>query len=160
MRHADVQSRPCPYTPAAHWPSPEIDRQDIEETRRLSGKRLCFAAQEYVRYVNQLETINMSTESIKQQLENTPIGTYLMAHGHFGNSINATIEQGTLKNIDWAHNSMVLHSTNYDRDHTVDIGKVTYIDDSRTGSGALGSVQAPDLRRVGNDWYRGDVKVE
>ncbi|ATQ74633.1 hypothetical protein CR152_08940 [Massilia violaceinigra] len=104
--------------------------------------------------------MNMSTDSIKQQLENTPIGTYLMAHGHFGGSINATIEQGTLKSIDWANGTMVLHSTTYNRDHTVDIGKVSYIDDSRSGPGALGSAQAPDLRQVGNDWYRGDVKVE
>ncbi|NHZ40017.1 hypothetical protein [Massilia aquatica] len=102
----------------------------------------------------------MSTDSIKQQLENTPTGTYLMAHGHFGGSINATIEQGTLKSIDWANGTLVLHSTTYDRDQTVEISKISYIDASRSGSGALGPAQAPDLRQVGNDWYRGDVKVK
>ncbi|MES2743256.1 MAG: hypothetical protein V4754_20225 [Pseudomonadota bacterium] len=37
-----------------------------------------------------------------------------MLHGHFGNSINSTIEQGQLKSIDLANNQVVLHSTTYD----------------------------------------------
>ena len=96
----------------------------------------------------------MSTDSIKQQLQDIPLGTYLMAHGDFDNSTNQTIVQGTLKSFDLAKGTMVLHSTNYDRDRTVELSKVAYIDDKRTGSGALGSAQAPDAKQVAIDRYK------
>ncbi|MES2740042.1 MAG: hypothetical protein V4754_03705, partial [Pseudomonadota bacterium] len=54
---------------------------------------------------------------------------------------------------------VVYNDMTYDRDVVVSIDKVSYIDASRSGSGALGSVQSADLRRVGNDWYRGDQKL-
>jgi hypothetical protein len=55
---------------------------------------------------------------------------------------------------------MVLHSTTYDKDRTVPLDKIQSIEDHHTGSGASGPVQTPDLRQVGNDWYRGDQKIE
>lgn len=101
------------------------------------------------------------TERIKQQLANIPIGKYLMLSGYFIGSMNHTIEQGTLQSIDWDNGTVVLHSLNYDRDNIVDINKILSIDESRSGSGALGSVQEPDLREVSPGvWYRGDKKVE
>ncbi len=106
-------------------------------------------------------TANASdTEGIKQQLGKIEIGKYLMLHGHFGNSINQTIEQGTLQSIDWNNGTVILHSTTYNHDLTVDIGKIAWIDESRTGSGALGAVQQGDLREVNGEWYRGNEKVK
>ncbi len=98
-------------------------------------------------------------DRIKQELRNIAPGTYLMLHGHYGNAINSTIEQGKLVSIDWDRGTVKLHSTVYNNDLTVRIDQITYIDASRSGSGALGSVQQADLRRVGNDWYRGNQKL-
>ncbi|TDR76628.1 hypothetical protein [Paludibacterium purpuratum] len=100
-------------------------------------------------------------QSLKDQLSAIQVGTYLMLHGKFNDyTINPTIEQGKLKSIDWANGTLVLYSVTYDLDTTVQLDRISYIDDSRTGSGALGPAQAPDLRQVGNDWYRGDTKIE
>jgi len=52
-----------------------------------------------------------------------------------------------------------LHSTVYHHDLTVRIDQISYIDASRSGSGALGSAQQADLRRVGNDTQRGKQKL-
>ena len=100
-------------------------------------------------------------EQIKQQLGAIPTNTYLRVWGKFNAyTSNATCEQGLLKSIDWANGTMVLHSTTYDRDDTVQLDKIQSIEDHHTGSGASGPVQTPDLRQVGNDWYRGDQKIE
>ncbi|CDG82464.1 hypothetical protein [Janthinobacterium agaricidamnosum] len=98
-------------------------------------------------------------ERIKQELRDIAPGTYLMLHGHYGNAINATIEQGKLVSVDWERGTVKLHSTVYNNDLTVRIDQISYIDASRSGSGARGSVQQADLRRVGNDWYRGSQKL-
>ncbi|MFZ4874096.1 hypothetical protein ACL9RI_03345 [Janthinobacterium sp. Mn2066] len=98
-------------------------------------------------------------ERIRQELAGIAPGTYLMLHGHYGNAINATIEQGKLVGIDDKAGTVKLHSTVYNKDLTVRIDQITYIDASRSGSGALGAVQQADLRRVGNDWYRGNQKL-
>lgn len=97
--------------------------------------------------------------SIRQELAGIATGTYLMLHGHYGNAINSTIEQGQLVSIDNNAGTVKLHSTVYNKDVTVRIDQITYIDASRSGSGALGSVQQADLRRVGNDTYRGKQKL-
>src|SRR5471032_952209 len=98
-------------------------------------------------------------ERIRQELAGIAPGTYLMLHGHYGNAINATIEQGKLVSIDNNAGTVKLHSTVYGNDLTVRIDQITYIDASRSGSGALGSVQQADLHRVGNDCYRGNQKL-
>jgi len=100
---------------------------------------------------------------IKQQLENTPLGTYLMIWGNYGNATNATIEQGELKSVDSANGTVVLHSTNYDKDKTVRMDQMTSIDASRSGSGALGPAQTPDWRQnAQGDWSRdlGNGKIQ
>jgi len=98
-------------------------------------------------------------ECIRQELAGIAPGTYLMLHGHYGNAINSTIEQGKLVSIDNKAGTVKLHSTVYNNDLTVRIDQITYIDASRSGSGALGSVQQADLHRVGNDCYRGNQKL-
>ncbi|MBB5609142.1 MULTISPECIES: hypothetical protein [unclassified Janthinobacterium] len=52
-----------------------------------------------------------------------------------------------------------MHSTVYGNDLTVRIDQISDINASRSGSGALGSVQQADLRRVGNDTQRGKQKL-
>ncbi|MFM9433883.1 hypothetical protein ACFDR9_000929 [Janthinobacterium sp. CG_23.3] len=100
-------------------------------------------------------------ERIKQQLSAIPSNTYLRVWGKFSSyTINAQCEQGLLKSIDWTNGTMVLHSTTYNSDNTVQLDKISSIEDHHTGSGASGPVQQADLRQVGNDWYRGDVKIE
>jgi len=43
----------------------------------------------------------------------------------------------------------------------VPIDKITYIDESRTGPGALDPAQSPDwYRRPDGNWYKGDRKYE
>ncbi len=94
-------------------------------------------------------------EAIKQQLENTPIGTYLMIWGRYGNAINPTIEQGQLKSVDSKNGTVVLHSMVYDRDQTVRMDQMSSIDDSRSGPGARGPAQTPDWRQdVQGNWSR------
>ncbi|WP_432719628.1 hypothetical protein R0381_000233 [Jeongeupia wiesaeckerbachi] len=98
-------------------------------------------------------------KAIRQQLSSIKLGTYLRATGKYGNAINPTIEQGELKSVDFDKGILVLHSTVYGNDISVQIDKIISIDDTHTGSGASGPAQTPDLRQVGSDWYRGDQKV-
>ena len=128
----------------------DILMQEANAWAEKEGKRL----EEYAP-----STQYAAPQSIAQQLENIPIGTYLMLTGHYGNAINPTIEQGKLKSLDVKNNTVVLHNTVYDREVTVKIDQILSIDASRSGSGARGSVQQADLRRVGNDWYRGNKKL-
>lgn len=89
-------------------------------------------------------------ETIDDQLRRIAIGKYLMLWGKFSKyTINQSCEQGKLKSINWDNRTLVLTSTVYDgREDTVDIDKISSIDESRERSGALGPAMAPD-------WYRG-----
>lgn len=92
-------------------------------------------------------------------LKQYPIGKYLMIWGRHDSSINPTIEQGVLKSINWDKRTLVLHSVTYDKDRTVNIDRISFIDDTRSGSGALGPVQTPDWHlRPDGAWYRGERK--
>lgn len=92
-------------------------------------------------------------------LKQYPIGKYLMIWGKHDNSINPTIEQGVLKSINWDKRALVLHNSTYDQDRTVNIDRISFIDDTRSGPGALGSVQTPDwYLRPDGAWYRGGQK--
>ncbi|MFB9242832.1 hypothetical protein IV454_20855 [Massilia antarctica] len=97
-------------------------------------------------------------EQIRRQLLQIQKGKYLMIYVPYGSS-SYTIEQGTLTSVDWNNGTVLLHNTVYNRDTTVAIDNIQSIDESRSGSGALGSVQTADLRLVGNDWYRGNTKL-
>lgn len=97
-------------------------------------------------------------QQIRRQLMQIQTGKYLMIYVPYGSS-SYTIEQGTLTSVDWNKGTVLLHSTTYDRDTTVSFDRIQSIDESRSGSGALGSVQTADLRRVGSDWYRGNTKL-
>ncbi|CUI08962.1 hypothetical protein BN2497_12701 [Janthinobacterium sp. CG23_2] len=97
-------------------------------------------------------------EQIRRQLLQIQNGKYLMIYVPYGSS-RYRIEQGTLTKVDWNNGTVLLHSTVYNRDNTVAIDNIQSIDESRSGSGALGSVQTADLRLVGNDWYRGNTKL-
>jgi hypothetical protein len=97
-------------------------------------------------------------EQIRRQLLQIQSGKYLMIYMPYGSS-SYTIEQGTLTSVDWNNGSVLLRNTVYNRDVTVTLDKIQSIDESRSGSGALGSVQTADLRRVGSDWYRGSTKL-
>lgn len=97
-------------------------------------------------------------EQIRRQLLQIQKGKYLMIYVPYGSS-SYRIEQGALTSVDWNNGSVLLRSTVYDRDVTVAIDNIQSIDESRSGSGALGSVQEADLRRVGSDWYRGNTKL-
>lgn len=97
-------------------------------------------------------------KSIKEQIQEIPMGKYLMVWGNFGRAINETCEQGKLTQV--GDTFFNLTSTTYpDRVESVSYDKVTSIDTSRERSGALGSVQTPDLRNVGGTWYRGNTEV-
>jgi hypothetical protein len=97
-------------------------------------------------------------EQIRRQLLQIQKGKYLMIYLPYGSS-SYIIEQGTLTSVDWNNGTVLLHNTVYNRDTTVSIDNIQSIDESRSGSGALGSVQTADLRLVGSDWYRGSVKL-
>ncbi|NHZ97613.1 hypothetical protein [Massilia sp. CCM 8734] len=97
-------------------------------------------------------------EQIRRQLLQIQKGKYLMIYLPYGAS-NFRIEQGTLTSVDWNKGTVLLHNTVYSRDETVAIDNIQSIDESRSGSGALGSVQTADLRLVGSDWYRGNTKL-
>lgn len=129
---------------------------------RASHAGMLAAAEEWSRK----ESANLNAEppfdnwkeQIRRQLMQIQPGKYLMIYLPYGSS-NYTIEQGTLTSVDWHQGSVLLRNTVYGRDVTVSIERIQSIDESRSGSGARGSVQAPDLRRVGSDWYRGDTKL-
>ena len=100
-------------------------------------------------------------QDLKEQLTHIPKGKYLMIYGRWGNAINHTIEQGELMNVNWDRDTVELHSTVYGNDFTVDMSKAFSIDESRSGSGARGSVQSPDWKQNSQgDWYKGDRKYE
>ncbi len=136
----------------------ELSMNDPEQYETLLQEANAWAAREGRRLEEYAPNVQLA-RTIGEQLTDIPTGTYLMLHGHFGNSINSTIEQGKLTKVDLANNKVDLYSTTYDKNFSVSIDKIEYIDASRSGSGALGSVQQADLRRVGNDWYRGDKKL-
>ena len=96
-------------------------------------------------------------EQIRRQLLQIQTGKYLMIYLPYGT--NYVIEQGALKSIDWNSDTVLLHNTVYNCDVSVSIDKIQSVDESRSGSGALGSVQTADLRLVGDDWYRGNQKL-
>ena len=92
-------------------------------------------------------------------LKQYPVGKYLMIWGRHGSSTNPTIEQGVLKSINWDKRTLVLHNVTYDEDRTVSIDRISFIDATRTGPGALGAVQTPDWHlRPDGAWYRGERK--
>ncbi len=97
-------------------------------------------------------------EQLRRQLLQIRTGKYLMIYLPY-HTTSFTIEQGELKSIDWHNGSVLLRNTVYDRDVTVWINNIQSVDESRSGSGALGAVQSADLRRVGSDWYRGNQKL-
>ena len=97
-------------------------------------------------------------EQIRRQLLQIQKGKCLMIYLPYGSS-NFTIEQGALTSVDWNSGTVLLRNTVYGRDTTVSIDNIQSIDESRSGSGALGSVQTADLRLVGSDWYRGSEKL-
>ncbi|WEF35267.1 hypothetical protein [Pseudoduganella chitinolytica] len=97
-------------------------------------------------------------EQIRRQLLQIQTGKYLMIYLPYGS--NYVIKQGQLKSIDWNAGTVLLHSTTYNHEISVSIEKITSVDESRSRSGALGAVQVADLRKVGNDWYRGNTKIE
>lgn len=102
------------------------------------------------REIDHMENVpgEFEPETLDQQLKRIAPGKYLMAWGKFGRSINETCEQGKLVSINWDNRTLILHNTVYDTDYTVNIDKISWIDESRERSGALGSAIAPD-------WYRG-----
>ncbi|MGO4775649.1 hypothetical protein AB4084_09090, partial [Lysobacter sp. 2RAB21] len=92
-------------------------------------------------------------------LKQYPIGKYLMIWGKHDSSINPTIEQGALKSINWDKRTLEQHNITYDEDRTVNIDRISFIDGTRSGPGALGSVQTPDWHlRPDGAWYRGERK--
>lgn len=100
-------------------------------------------------------------QSLKDQLAHIPKGKYLMIYGHWGNAINHTIEQGELLEVDFEKDTVVLHNTVYDNNITVDMTKAFSIDESRSGSGALGSVLEPDWKmNHKGEWFKGERKYE
>jgi hypothetical protein len=100
-------------------------------------------------------------ETIEQQIKRIPLGEYLMIWGQFPGAISQTAKQGKLKHVDFPNGSLTLYSTTYNHDVWVPIDKITYIDESRTGPGALGPAQSPDwYRRPDGNWYKGDRKYE
>lgn len=111
-------------------------------------KTLQFDEIEDLLLSDELQQAQGEPYSIEKHLRETPIGTYLMITGRYGNAINPTIEQGKLKSIDWDNRTVVLRNTVYDRDVTVRMDQMISIDDTRTGSGALTFAQEPD-------WYCG-----
>jgi hypothetical protein len=96
-------------------------------------------------------------EQIRRQLMQIQAGKYLMIYLPYGSS-NYTIEQGTLTSVDWHNGSVVLHSTNYNRDTTVWIDRIQSIDESRSGSGAnrigAGTRFAPGRQRLVSRRYQ------
>jgi len=109
----------------------------------------------------QKESDAAQPETIDDQLKRIAIGKYLMLWGKYGNAINETIEQGKLKSINWTNRTVVLESTVYkDTYPTVSIDKITWIDESRSGSGALGPAQTPDwYQGADGKWRKGDKVV-
>ncbi|MGO1001862.1 hypothetical protein [Lysobacter sp. CA196] len=100
-------------------------------------------------------------ETIDDQIKRIALGEYLMIWGQFPGAISQTAKQGKLKNVDFPNRCLTLHSTTYNHDVWVPIDKITYIDESRSGPGALGPAQSPDwYRRPDGDWYKGDRKYE
>jgi hypothetical protein len=92
-------------------------------------------------------------------LKQYPIGRYLMIWGRHDGSINPTIEQGVLKSINWDKRTLVLHNITYDQDRTVNIDRISFIDGTRSGPGALGAAQTSDWHlRPDGAWYRGGQK--
>ncbi|ALN89770.1 hypothetical protein [Lysobacter gummosus] len=92
-------------------------------------------------------------------LKQYPIGKYLMIWGKHDSSTSPTIEQGVLKSINWDKRTLVLHSITYDQDRTVNIGRISFIDDTRSGPGAVASAQTSDWHlRPDGAWYRGEQK--
>ncbi|MBX9400536.1 hypothetical protein K4L06_04370 [Lysobacter sp. BMK333-48F3] len=109
----------------------------------------------------QVDNGESEPETIEGQIKRIPIGEYLMIWGQFPGAICQTAKQGKLKSVDFAAGSLTLYSTTYNHDVWVPIDKITYIDESRSGPGALGPAQSPDwYRRPDGDWYKGDRKYE
>ncbi|MEO6823699.1 MAG: hypothetical protein ABI167_03045 [Nitrosospira sp.] len=96
-------------------------------------------------------------EQIRRQLLQIQTGKYLMIYVPYSSSY--MIKQGQLKTINWNTGTVLLHSTVYNNEVSLSIEDIKSVDESRSGSGALGSVQSADLRLVGKDWYRGDKKL-
>lgn len=104
-------------------------------------------------------TVVQKPPTLDDDLRKYPIGKYLMIWGKHDGSINSTIQQGQLKSINWGNRTLVLHNTNYNEDLTVKMDQISFIDDTRSGSGAKSSVQTPDWHmRPDGAWYRGDRK--
>jgi hypothetical protein len=111
---------------------------------------------------------------LKEQLTHTPTGNYLTIYGDWsdqdddaehriGNhkrdqasthTLSHTVLYGELKAVNWDEDTVMLHSTVYDTDTTVDMNKAFRIDDARGGSDATVSPSPPDCRhdRMVN-WY-------
>ena len=99
------------------------------------------------------------TDRVKEQLRNIQAGKYLMLWGYFGGSINQTIQQGVLQSVDWDNGTVLLHSTTYGHDLTVDLNKISHIDESRSGSGALSAAQEGDwIEAAVGEWYKDGKK--
>src|SRR5579883_2758929 len=107
--------------------------------------------------------------ALAEAIRNIKFGTYLMIEGDFGGvnkapisfvqefagTVNTTIKGGELKSIDWDNCTLVLNVKPYDRDETVPMDKIVSIDTSRTGPGALYSVEdSPWKQDKDGNWYR------
>jgi hypothetical protein len=102
-------------------------------------------------------------DTLVRTLKSLTLGQYLLIwRNTTTGGGNALAVQGTLDSIDFDKQTLVLKSKVYaGRFDTVTFDDIGFIDTSRSGSGALGPVQTPDLRNVSlGVWYRGNTEVK